>query len=175
MQLKFAYYGHPILRKKAAPVEMIDEHIKELVRDMIETMLAHNGLGLAAPQVHRSLAILLTNVPFKDKEGNVVTGKPKVFINPKILEYSEENWTHSEGCLSIPKIYGDVERPIKVKVEATNLKNEKFIVELYEWDARVFLHENDHLNGVLFIDRMRGKARKELDPLLRDIKKKYNP
>lgn len=174
MKLPLAYYGNPILRKKTAHVKEINDEIRQLVHDMIETMQVENGWGLAAPQIHQSLAIFLTHVSYETPEGKWVPGKLRVFINPKILDISKEQWEFSEGCLSIPGLYGKVERPIKLTFEATDLEGNKFSEELSGLEARAFLHENDHINGVLWIDRVKGKARQEIEPKLREIKKKYS-
>jgi peptide deformylase len=171
MKLRLAYYGDPVLRKKALPVEEINDEIKKLIADMIDTMQAHDGLGLAAPQVHISLAIFVTGVPQQLPDGKWVPGKIRVFINPRIISVSEKNVIFSEGCLSMPKIYGDVERPASVIIEAVDLEGNSFQEEFVGLDARAILHEKDHLNGVLFVDRIYGKARKDLEPKLRLIKK----
>jgi peptide deformylase len=174
MKLPLAYYGNPILRKKGAKVESITDEIRSLVANMIETMHESHGIGIAAPQVHQSLAIFITCPPVEGPDGTFQPGTPKVYINPKILSHGEDAWVHDEACLSIPKLRGDVERPKMIKIQAMDLNGVTFEEELYGWDARVFLHENDHINGVLFIDRIHGKKRKEMEPALREIKKKYN-
>jgi peptide deformylase len=173
MKLSLAYYGDPILRKKGSPVVEINDEIRQLVADMIETMEANNGIGLAAPQVHRSLALFITSVPLEGPDDTSIPGTLRVFINPKIISYSKEQWECSEGCLSIPLLYGSVNRPLKVTVQATDLDGREFIQEFEGLEAHAVMHENDHINGVLFIDRIRGKERKELEPQLREVKKKY--
>lgn len=173
MQLPLAYYGNPILRKKCNPVEKIDDEIKKLVADMIETMLAYNGIGLAAPQVNQSVSIFITRVPIEQEDGSWVDGEIKVYINPKILAYSEEVQTHSEGCLSIPKLYVHVTRPYSIEVEAMDLDGNLFQSTLSGFAATNFMHENDHLNGVLTIDRVERSQKNKLEPLLREIKKKH--
>jgi peptide deformylase len=173
MQLPLAYYGNPILRKKCPRVEVIDDTIRQLVRDMEETMFTHDGVGLAAPQIHQSLALFIINIPEEIAKDQWKPGKTIVFINPKILEYSEETWDRGEGCLSIPELYGTVTRPIRIKVEATNLDGERFVEEFSDLPARAIMHENDHINGVLYIDRVKGKERTEMEPALKVIKKKY--
>ncbi len=174
MKLPIALYGDPILRKKGARIEEINEDIRMLVQDMTDTIQAVDGLGLAAPQVFRSLTLFITYLPIKIDEET--WQRPlKVFINPKILSYSEETWTHSEACLSIPKVYGDVTRPYTITVEYTDLEGKRLTESFSEWPARVVLHENDHINGALYIDRMPAKERRELEPFLREIKKQYKP
>lgn len=174
MLLPLAYYGNPVLRKKASPVEKIDDELRRLVADMIETMHHYRGIGLAAPQVHRSLALIITHLPEEDENGEVLPTKEQVFINPQVIEVSEKMWVHSEGCLSIPGIYEDIERPVRIRAEVTTLEEERLIIELSGWQARAFLHENDHINGVLFFDRVRGKRRLELEQRLRAVKKKFH-
>ena len=173
MKLDLAYYGDPILRKKATPVEKVDEELRQLIHNMEETMFETNGIGLAAPQVHRSLRVFIINIPEKDAEGEYQPTRTWVFINPKILELSDETWDAQEGCLSIPRIYEDVTRPLRVKIEAKDANGILFTQEFSGWEAKAILHENDHINGVLFIDRLHGKKRKALDPLLNDIKRRY--
>lgn len=204
MELPLAYYGDPVLRKKVSPIAEITPEIRQLAQDMIETMRANNGIGLAAPQVHHSIALFVTEVPVRadgktddeineedeeeddegdDEEfdensesdrnnGKWIAGPVKVYINPKILAYSDEQCTNDEGCLSIPKVFGPVTRPIAIKIKATDLEGKEFESELTWLEARCFMHENDHINGVLFVDRVQGKARTALEPKLKALKKK---
>lgn len=173
MHLPLAYYGDPALRKKCEPVTTFDEKLKQFVKDMEETMVFHDGIGIAAPQVHVSLAVFITCIPIKTGPDQTKPGKSRLFINPKILEYSEEEWLRGEGCLSIPKLYGNVSRPLRIKIEAFDLDGKLFAEELSGIEARAFMHENDHINGVLFIDRIKGEERKKMEAELREIKKKY--
>lgn len=174
MKLHLAYYGDPVLRQKAKPLEFIDDSIRELVVEMEEAMKRHNGVGLAAPQIHRSIALFITCIPKYLDDDTVLPGELRVFINPKILSTSEEFWAASEGCLSIPGMRDIVDRPFKVKIEATDLNGNRFVEEFEEYDAHVILHENDHLNGVLYIDRLPPQRRKHWEPYLREIKKKHS-
>lgn len=173
MILPLAYYGNPILRKKGARVEGIDDKLRQLVNDMVETMMKYDGVGIAAPQVHQSLLLFVTNAPKEGPNDSWLPGVLRVFLNPKILSVSEETNIWSEGCLSLPKLYLDIERPIRVKVEYTTMDGERRTDDFSGYEARVILHENDHINGVLFIDRLKGKARKEIEPHLRLIKMKH--
>lgn len=175
MKLPLAYYGDPILRKKAARVEQIDDGMRQLVSDMLETMQANNGAGLAAPQVHRSVALFLANIDIPGPDDTWLPGKLRVCFNPKIIAVSDEEWEWSDGCLSIPKIWGKIYRPVHVEVEYTNLEGQRIQETLVGPEAWCFMHENDHLNGVLWIDRLKGKARQEIEPQLRAIKKAHNP
>ena len=134
-----------ILRKKCREVEEINDRIVTLVKDMAETMYDADGVGLAAPQVGILKRIFVIDV--YDEEGL------RVFINPKILETSGED-LETEGCLSLPGKQGEVLRPKKVKVKAFNIKGEEFTLEAEGLLARAICHENDHLDGVLFIDHL---------------------
>lgn len=173
MKLPLAYYGASILRKKCSSVKAITDDIRDLVNNMIDTLIEHNGIGLSANQVHRDLALFIMAVPVEQQDGTWLPGKLRVFINPKILWVSEEKVVRSEGCLSVPKLYLEILRPAKVRIEATDLEGNLFEEEFSELEGRCVLHENDHINGVLFIDRLPGKERKEIEPKLREIKKKY--
>ena len=135
--------GDEILKKKSREVEVIDEKTKELINDMIETMHKYDGVGLAAVQV--GILKRLFVIDIRDEEGLMV------FINPEILETSGSQ-IDDEGCLSVPGESCEVERPNYVKVRAFNEKGEQFILEAEGLLARAVLHENDHLNGVLYVD-----------------------
>lgn len=172
MKLPLVFYGDAVLRKKAAQIEMINDEVCELVTNMIDTMMDTRGIGLAAPQVNHSLAVFIAYFPKDDEE--VERSKIKVFINPKIIEYSPEMTIYSEGCLSIPKLYKDIERPFKVTITASDLEGNIFTEEFHDFHAHIVLHENDHLNGVLFIDRLSIRERKSIEPHLREIKKKHS-
>lgn len=173
-RLPIAYFGEPVLRKKGERVEKITPEIRKLIADMIETMDIEEGIGLAAPQVFRSLLIFVTRVPTLDPQGKWIEGKVRIFINPKIISRSEEEIVRSEACISIPNAYGDVSRPAKIVLEATDLEGNRFVEEFSGLEARCLMHENDHINGTLYIDRMNAKDRKEIEVQLREIKKKYS-
>ncbi len=147
--LDIVTYGNEILGKKAEPIKDIDDSIRVLAADMLMTM-AGRGIGLAGPQVARSLRLFVTNV-----EGD----KPRVFINPEIVLTSQEMVEIEEGCLSLPRLYLDVVRPESVRVQAWNERGRPFTVETDGLLARVILHEYDHLEGVLFIDRLKNGNR----------------
>lgn len=173
MELPLSYYGDPVLRKKCKPVDEINDEIKKLIEDMVDTMEANNGIGLAAPQIGLDLRIFVTYVPKEEENGEFGPGILRVFINPEILEYSEEKTQLTEGCLSIPTVHGSVVRPFKVKVRALDKEGNEFTEEFEGLEAHCVLHENDHINGVLFVDRIRGKERKTLEPQLRKVKEQY--
>ncbi|MGD2169690.1 MAG: peptide deformylase [Chlamydiota bacterium] len=173
MLLKLCYYNNPILRKKCKPVKEITDEIKRLAQDMIETMDAGNGVGLAAPQVGKDLAIFVMREDKYTEEGELVLGDAKVFINPKLSNPSKETNVHLEGCLSLPGLHLDIERPNVIYVEAMDLEGNITSQEFTDFTARIIMHENDHLNGVLFIDRIPKKTKKKIEPSLRKIKEKY--
>lgn len=174
--LPLAYYDDPILRKKAEPIAVITEDIKKLIEEMQETMDACNGIGLAAPQVHHSIRLFIIREPINkhaDKD-KIEWGDVKVFINPKISAASKKTWKTSEGCLSIPNIYADVERAQEIRVKYTNVAGKIIKQRFSGWEARVILHENDHIDGILFIDRLPLEEAKKLIPFLENLKKRIH-
>lgn len=173
MKLSLVYYGNPILRQKGARINLIDDELRQLVQDMIDTLVAHNGIGLAAPQVNKSLQLFITCVPIQQPDESWVEGPLLVFINPKIIRHAEKFDIQGEGCLSIPKVYAEIERPIGVTIEYTDLTGERKTESFEGLQARCIMHENDHINGTLHIDRMDPKERKKIEGILREIKKKY--
>lgn len=173
MKVDLAYLGHPILRKKAQPILKIDQPILDLIVHLKATVVAHHGLGLAAPQIGAQLAILVACFPERSEEDTIVPGPPKVFINPKISDPSPETWVAEEGCLSIPKVYAPVERPQSITVTYQDELGVTHTERLSGWPAKIVMHENDHLNGVLFIDRLEAKDKRELSADLDRLKKHY--
>jgi peptide deformylase len=136
--------GDPILREETKPVDAITDEIRTLVKNMFDTMYLAKGIGLAAPQVGRSERIAVVDVD----------DQPLVIINPEIVSTEGKTAKSEEGCLSIPDVYGDVERPSRVKVRALDLDGKAFEVEADELLGRCLQHEIDHLHGKLFIDYM---------------------
>lgn len=174
MILPLCYYDDPILRKKALPIEKITPEIVKLAEDMIETMIdQHNGVGIAGPQVGKLLRIFIIRDEFALPDGKWSFGPPEVMINPQLSEPSLETAFMSEGCLSIPGIHSDVTRPAAIKVRYQKLDGQVVEEVISGFRARVIMHENDHLNGVLFIDRLTAEARAKIGPQLRAIKEKY--
>jgi peptide deformylase len=174
MLLTIRYYGDPMLRKKGQRVAEITEEIRSLVASMTETMEHYNGIGLAAPQVGRDLSLFILRDYMIDEQGRFLGIAPevKVFINPELCFVSKQTDVDEEGCLSVPKLKADVERPYSIIIEATNLLGERFREELSGYNARVRLHENDHINGTLFVDRLSPREKKRVEPLLRALKKR---
>jgi len=139
----------PGLRLVSKPIDKVDEEIRALVADMFETMYAAPGIGLAAIQVGIPQRVVTLDLAKKDEPKN-----PQVVINPEILWSSEDLNVYEEGCLSIPEMYEEVERPAQVKVRYTDLEGQPHEVEANGLLATCLQHEIDHLNGVLFIDHL---------------------
>jgi peptide deformylase len=175
MKLSIYRYDHPVLRKRALPIEEVDAQVVELARNMVETMIANNGVGLAANQVGQLLRIFVFREERMESDGSYSLGIPEVVINPTLTKPSQEEVSMLEGCISIPGIYPEITRPKSIHLRYQNLRGEWVGEHLHEFRARVCMHENDHLNGVLTIDRMDKRERKKVEPNLLAIKKKYNP
>ena len=167
MSLEIVTFPHPALKEVATPVERFDEELEQLVHEMTALMHHHDGVGLAATQVGVGRQLLLLSSyaflppPEREKAAKDPTweGEVYVVINPKILSQSEEEEVDLEGCLSFPEVYIKVSRPLRVKVEALNLKGERFELEGDGFGARAILHEMDHLNGKVMTDRISYLAR----------------
>jgi peptide deformylase len=179
MKLSILRYGDPMLRAKGRRIEKIDNRVRELAANMIETMHVANGIGLAAQQIGEALQLTVIDVSqvedrpsamrINGKEVDPKSEMPLVLINPE-LELGREPEVGVEGCLSFPEITGEIERPRSVLVRAQTLDGE---IE-FEADgllARALQHEVDHLNGILFIDRMSSAARAALSGQLKRLQK----
>jgi peptide deformylase len=169
MVLPIYAYGQPVLKKRAEEVDPSDEGLNEFISNMWDTMYHAGGVGLAAPQVGRSLRIFLVDTA--QIEDDEKEGIKEVFINPEILEFSEDEGNYEEGCLSIPDVTGDVIRPNKVKVRYLNGDLEERELWLEEMEARVFQHEFDHVEGVLFVEKLKPLRKKRIQKKLEKIKK----
>ncbi|MDR3247690.1 MAG: peptide deformylase [Treponema sp.] len=145
--------GNELLHQKAKPVKDINENIKDIAEEMIEALHVGNGVGLAGPQIGLMQRIFVVHV-----EGDV----PRVFINPSITATSQETVKYEEGCLSIPGVWADVIRPKSLQIQAWNEKGRPFTMDVDGILARVILHEYDHLDGVLFIDRLSAAKRNRI-------------
>ena len=165
--LKIVKYGDPILRKKTEPITEITDDIIQLAEDMLETMYAAPGVGLAGPQVGKSLQICVIDIVPEGKRD------PIVLINPKVLD-GQDKVELEEGCLSFPKIYEKVKRWNKVRVEYVDLKGNLREVEVDGFLAKAFQHEIDHLNGKVFIDYLPDWKRKLVEKEIRRRKKGKN-
>jgi len=144
--------GSPMLRQRAEPVTAVDDAVRELVEDLFETMYAARGVGLAANQVGVARRVAVVDVGKEVPE-------PVVLINPKIVELSGDTEIAEEGCLSIPEIFGDVERPLRVVVRALDKDGATFEIASAGYQARAIQHEIDHLDGVLFLDHLSAVKR----------------
>lgn len=167
MVLEIRKYGDPLLRQRAETVTVFDEKLARLAADMMETMAAANGVGLAGNQVG-----VLKRIFVADTAGFEITGKKLAVVNPEVVYHSPEEAAAEEGCLSIPGLYALVRRPKKIKLAGQNLKGEKMELDAEEMIARVFSHETDHLNGVLFIDHLSPLERDLLKGKLSELRKK---
>jgi peptide deformylase len=145
------------LRKVSEPVKKIDAGIRKLVDDMLETMYDAPGIGLAAIQIGTSKRVVTMDLAKKEEPKN-----PQVFINPEIVWSSDEKAVYEEGCLSIPEIYSDVERPAQVKVKYLDLEGELHEIEADGLLSTCLQHEVDHLNGILFIDHLSRLKRERI-------------
>jgi peptide deformylase len=164
-------YGSPVLRKVSKEIDRDFDGLKTLVDDMFETMYRADGMGLAAPQIGKSLRMFVVDATsLKDEDASLEDFK-KAFVNPEIIEEDGEDWTFNEGCLSIPQIREDVVRKKRIRVkyydENWNSHDEYFD----SVKARIIQHETDHLNGVLFTDKVTPLKKKLLKSKLRDIAK----
>ena len=171
MILPIVMYGDPRLRQKGARIEKITPEVKRLIDDMFETMYEAAGVGLAAQQVGQALQLTVIDVrAVKDrpstleidgKPADVASFMPLVLINPKITPYGESA-KGPEGCLSFPQVYADIARPDSVEVEATDAEGKVIHFKAGGLLSRAVQHEVDHLNGILFIDRMSSEAKAEI-------------
>ena len=174
--LNILSYPDPRLRTIAAPVKQVDDKIKTLITDMIETMYDAEGIGLAASQVDEHLQLIVMDLS-ENKD------TPMVFINPKVTPLVEEKQPYEEGCLSVPEVYDKVERPNKVRIEALDENGDVIDTEAEGLQAVCIQHEMDHLNGVIFVDylsklkqnRARDKVKKILKIREKNVEKQALP
>ena len=158
--LKIARMGHPVLRTKALAIqraEIKSPAIQRLIDDLIETMIEYHGVGLAAPQVHVGLRVFVGVLDAREGPGeDEHETDPLPLINPEITPIGDDIVEDWEGCLSVPDIRGRVPRAREIKVRAFDRKGERIEIRAHDFPARVIQHETDHLDGVLFLDRMRS-------------------
>ncbi len=184
MILPIVVYGDPVLRKKAVDIDKDYPNLKQLIADMFETMYQASGVGLAAPQIGKAIRLFIVDThPFVEDEGDEdddeftpeerkqLAAFKKIFINAQIIEEEGNEWAFKEGCLSIPKIREDVSRKPNVTIEYVD---ENFVKHKETYDgliARVIQHEYDHIEGVLFTDKVSPFKRKLIAGKLSDISK----
>ncbi len=180
MKRPIVKYGDPVLRAKGKRIEQADEEIRALASDMLETMHAANGVGLAAQQVGEALQLTVLDISAVEDRpstmklnGKVVdprTAMPLVLLNPELTLHDELE-TGAEGCLSFPEISGEIDRAVSVVATAETLDGDKVEIEASGLLARALQHEVDHLNGILFIDRMSSAAKASLASRLKRLQK----
>ncbi|HZR16329.1 MAG TPA: peptide deformylase [Verrucomicrobiae bacterium] len=178
MVLPVVMYGTPVLRQKGARIDSITPTIKKLIGDMLETMYAYKGIGLAAQQVGVPIQLTVIDVrgvtdrpsslELEGKPADIASFMPLVLINPEITPLGEPV-VGPEGCLSFPEIFADITRPDVVDIKALNQEGETVEFRCGGLLARAAQHETDHLHGILFIDRMDKKTKEELRPDLEDL------
>lgn len=162
-------YGDPILKKKARDIEPEELDVRQLSQDMFETMESAHGIGLAAPQIGKSIRMFV--VDGRPLEEDEMQDFVKVFINPQILEESGDEWPFEEGCLSIPNVREEVSRNAKVKIRYFDLDWNEHIEEYDGMKARIIQHEYDHIEGILFTDHLTPFKRRMLKGKLQNISK----
>jgi peptide deformylase len=180
MKLPIVQYGDPILRAKGKPIDQIDDRVRELAANMLETMHAANGVGLAAQQVGEALQLTVLDISqVEDRPSTMKTdgqnidpkqAMPLVLLNPQ-LALSAETASGTEGCLSFPEITGEIERAQSVVLHGQTLDRDFVEIEATGLLARALQHEVDHLNGILFIDRMSSAAKVALSSRLKRMQK----
>jgi peptide deformylase len=181
--LPVTYYGDSQLQEPSVPVADIDEHIRELARDMLATMYKNNGIGLAGPQAGSNIRIVVIDIPGDNNndetsramspgEQLLLPRMPLVLINPEVMPVTVETSVAEEGCLSFPNIYGEVERATSVMLKSRMLDADPVQVVCGGLLARCLQHELDHLNGVVFVDRMEPAHRNEIDGELKKLRKR---
>ncbi len=171
MILPIYAYGQPVLKKKAEPIDPAYPELKELVANMWETMEASNGVGLAAPQIGKSLRLFIIDSSKMMEEGEEDQGIKKTFINAEKVEEGGSNWEYEEGCLSIPEVYGDVKRPEQIRLRYQDEEFNTYEEVFTGVTARVIQHEYDHIEGKLFIDYLKPLKKRRINRKLEEIKK----
>lgn len=166
--MEIVQYPHPSLRWKSTDVTRIDAKLRATVREMFDLMYQAKGIGLAANQVALPFRFFIINLSGEDADPDAEL----VFINPEISK-RKGSVVGEEGCLSLPELFADVRRPEKITVEAYDLQGQGFRMELDELPARVVQHETDHLDGVLFVDRVSESIERELAPKLSEFGSRF--
>jgi peptide deformylase len=156
-------YPHPTLRKKSKPLKRVDSELRAVVRDMFDLMYEARGVGLAANQVDIPLRFFIINT-----EGDPAKGQERVYINP-VISQPKQSSEAEEGCLSLPSLYGNVTRPKQVRINAFDLEGNEINEEVTGLLGRAIQHEVDHLDGVLFVDRMNETGRLAVRPTLEEF------
>jgi len=183
MILRITQYGEPILREAGKPVTQFDDKLEKLANDMFETMHDANGIGLAAQQIGRALQFFVVDLsPPEGESANFEYSldnrrppldliMPIALANPKITIIDPTESSYEEGCLSFPDVRGNVDRPVGVRCEYQDLKGNPHVIEANGLLGRCILHENDHINGKLFIDEMDKRDLQRIQPRIKKIKR----
>ena len=167
MQLSIIQYPHPTLRIRSKPIRRVDQELRNIAAQMLELMYEANGVGLAANQVDLPIRLFVANAAGERGEGEEL-----ILLNPE-LQMPKGSETSQEGCLSLPELYGQVKRPKSIRLSAYDLTGKPVERVVDGFLARVLQHENDHLDGVLFFDRMSEDARRELDDELVELELEF--
>jgi peptide deformylase len=158
---------NPILRERAKRVRSVNRHTEQLIEDMIDTVRAAPGVGLAAPQIGVSQQVIVVEYAEGSEDPEAEPKPPKLYaiVNPEIVRQSKETEISNEGCLSVPGFVGEVERPKTVTIKGLDRHGKPFRIKAKDWLARIFQHEIDHLHGILYIDQAENVYRIEEDEL----------
>lgn len=163
MDLSIVHYPHPTLRVRSKPIRRVDQELRNIAAQMLNLMYEFNGVGLAANQVDLPLRLFVVNPAGERGEGEEL-----VLLNPE-LQMPKGSESSQEGCLSMPELFGQVKRPKSIRLSAFDLQGNPIERVVDGFLARVLQHENDHLDGVLFFDRMSEEAKRELDEQLEEM------
>ena len=170
MILPIVAYGSNVLRSQCKEIDNSYSNLDQLIDNMFETMYAASGVGLAAPQINKSIRLFIVDTsPFKDDDSPNHEVCKKIFINPKITSLTGESWSFSEGCLSIPEVREDVKRLSEITIEYFDKDFNKYTETFDGLNARVILHEYDHIEGVLFIDKISPLRKRMIKGKLKNI------
>ncbi len=167
MELSIINYPHPTLRFKSKPIQRVDAQLREIADRMLELMYEYNGVGLAANQVDLPIRMFVAN-----PTGQKGDGEELILINPE-LQLPKGSETSQEGCLSLPGVLGQVKRPKSLRLSAYDITGKLIDREVDGFLARVLQHENDHLDGVMFFDRLSEDARDEIDIRLEELESEF--
>jgi len=170
MILPIVAYGSNVLRSQCKEIDSSYSNLDQLIENMFETMYAASGVGLAAPQINKSIRLFIVDTsPFKDDDSPDHVVCKKIFINPKITSITGESWSFSEGCLSIPEVREDVKRLSEITIEYFDKDFNKHTETYDGLNARVILHEYDHIEGILFVDKISPLRKRMIKGKLKDI------
>lgn len=172
MILPILAFGTPVLREKCKEIPADYPHLSQLIDDMFETMYGASGVGLAAPQINKSVRLfIIDTTPFAEDEESDIKPLKEVFINPRIIKEKGKEWLFNEGCLSIPEIREDIARKAEIEIEYFDANFKQHIKKFDGITARVIQHEYDHIQGILFTDKLSPLRKRVLKGKLNDISK----